>query len=63
VEPSIVKKPLRPKGKSGPKPGPARSVRRARAANVAVFRPALARAGAPMHLVALRWEEGRLVQV
>jgi hypothetical protein len=40
-----------------------KSVRRARAASVAVFRPALVKAGTPMHLVALRWEEGRLVQV
>lgn len=40
-----------------------RSVRRQGAVNVAVFRGELARAGTPMHIVGLRWEAGRLVQV
>ena len=39
------------------------AVRRARAANVAVFRAGLVKAGTPMHLVGLRWEGNRLVEV
>lgn len=40
-----------------------KAVRRPRAANVAMFRGGLAKAGTPVHIVGLRWEGDRLVQV